>query len=321
MRFTGSASDILIGLGAGLASALLFYSAARGSPALSAVLLLLTPLPVLLAGIALGLRAAIAGALSIAIVIAVTSGFWPAMGTTVMLGFPVVLIVYLAFLSRARGDDPSDREWYTAGRLLVAVAFYGGALPLLILPLSGGTYDDLRGPMTELLRRFSKEAAADFGLRPMTEPQILAAASILVTSLPAFLAGYWTAIFTLNLYLAGRIARASGRLARDWPDLPGMKLPRDTPVVFAIAVLACFATGIFSVAGVALTGSLVFAFFLAGLTLAHSLARRRAPALLIVLYLALVLAGPYTAAVLVLGGLADTLVDLKGRFGGPPATA
>ena len=36
---------LLIGLGAGLASALLFYSAARGSPLLSTLLLLLTPLP------------------------------------------------------------------------------------------------------------------------------------------------------------------------------------------------------------------------------------------------------------------------------------
>lgn len=314
-------SGAFIGIGAGLASALLFYSAARGSPALSAALLLLTPLPVLLAGLGWGMPAAVASTVSTALVMLVSSGFWPAIGTTLTLGLPVILIVYLAFLSRARADNPDDREWYPAGRLLAGIALYGSALPLLILPLSGGSYDDLRAPLTDLLRRFSREAAGDFGLRPMTEEQIQAAAGLLVATLPGFLAAYWTAIFTLNVYVGGRIARASGRLARDWPDLPGMRLPRDMLVIFAIALLACFATGLISVAGVSIVGSLLFVFFLAGLALMHAVARRRAPALLIALYLALLLAGPYTAAVLIVGGLTDTLFNIKGRLGGPPATA
>lgn len=321
MRLSGLPSGVLIGLGAGLASALLFYSAARGSPALSAALLLFTPLPVLLAGLGWGMPAAVSSTVSTALVILVTSGFWPAVGTTLTLGAPVILIVYLAFLSRARGDSPDDREWYPAGRLLAGIALYGSALPLLILPLSGGSYDDLRAPMTELLRRFSRDTASDLGLRPMSEEQIQAAASLLVATLPGFIAAYWTAIFSLNVYVGGRIARASGRLARDWPDLPGLKVPRDMLVIFAIAVLACFATGLVSVMGVCLVGGLLFMFFLAGLALMHAVARRRAPALLIALYLALLLAGPYTAAVLILGGLTDTLFDIKRRLGGPPAPA
>ena len=51
---------LLIGIGGGLASALLFYSAARGSPMLSTLLLLLTPLPTLLAGLGWGWLAATA---------------------------------------------------------------------------------------------------------------------------------------------------------------------------------------------------------------------------------------------------------------------
>ena len=54
----------LIGLGAGLASALLFYSAARGSPLLGTLLLLLTPLPSLLAGLGWGWLPAAAGAVA-----------------------------------------------------------------------------------------------------------------------------------------------------------------------------------------------------------------------------------------------------------------
>ena len=64
---------LLIGIGGGLASALLFYSAARGSPMLSTLLLLLTPLPTLLAGLGWGWLPAAAGALAGAIVMAVAA--------------------------------------------------------------------------------------------------------------------------------------------------------------------------------------------------------------------------------------------------------
>ncbi len=56
-------SGFLIGLGAGLASALLFYSAARGASPLLVILLgLLTPLPSLLAGLGWGWLPAAAAA-------------------------------------------------------------------------------------------------------------------------------------------------------------------------------------------------------------------------------------------------------------------
>ena len=54
----------LIGLGSGLVSALLFFSAARGGPTLGTLLLLLTPLPSLLAGLGWGWLPAAAGAIA-----------------------------------------------------------------------------------------------------------------------------------------------------------------------------------------------------------------------------------------------------------------
>ena len=52
---------LIIGLGAGLASAVLFYSAAQGSALVRVVLLLLTPLPLLLAGLGWGWLPAASG--------------------------------------------------------------------------------------------------------------------------------------------------------------------------------------------------------------------------------------------------------------------
>lgn len=312
---------LVIGLSGGLASAVLFYSAARGSPALSALLLLLTPLPTLIAAIGWGLRAAVIAAGACALVMAATVSAGSAIGTLISLGIPAGMIAYLIGLSRPLPGTADAREWYPPGRLLVAIAIYGAALPILLLPLAGGSYDDLRQPLGELMRRFSKEASADLGIPALTDEQRDFAVTLMVKTLPGFIAGYWTAIFCINVYLAGRVARASGRLYRDWPDLPGLTLPKDVLVIFGIGLLAMFASGIVSVAGVAVVGSFMFVFFLAGLALMHAIARRRTPALLIATYIALLLAGPYTAAALILGGLTDTAFNLKGRFGGQrPAT-
>lgn len=308
---------VLIGLAGGLASAVLFYSAAHGSPALSAVLLLLTPLPTLIAAVGWGLSAALVASLSCALTMSATVSLPSAIGTLVSLGVPAMGISYLAFLSRRVGDDPDVREYYPAGRLLTAIALYGGALPILLLPLAGGTYDELRAPLADLMRRFSKEAATELRLPPMTPQQQEFAVSMMLKTLPGFMAGYWTIVFSVNTYLAGRVAQASGSLMRDWPDLPAMKLPKDGLVIFGIGVLAVFATGVVSIAGIGMLGSFMVLFFFAGLALMHSLARRRTGFVLLMTYGALLLAAPYTAMALILGGLTDTAFDLKGRFGGP----
>jgi len=121
-RRGGTARDMpvgfLIGLGGGLASALLFYSAARGSPFLGTMLLLLTPLPSLLAGLGWGWLPAAAGALAGTLVMAVAASVPFAAGYFLALGLPVALIPYLAYLSRPQPQDPAKREWYPAGRLL-----------------------------------------------------------------------------------------------------------------------------------------------------------------------------------------------------------
>ena len=307
----------LIGLGGGLASALLFYSAARGSALLGTMLLLLTPLPSLLAGLGWGWLPAAAGAFAGALVMAIAANLPFAAGYFLALGLPVALVPYLAYLSRPHPQDPGKRDWYPAGRLLAAVALYGGALPVLVLPLIGGTYDVLRAPLGEFLRHLSTRAP-ELGLRPLSDPQIEALAEIVVAALPGALAVYWMAIFTLNLYLAGRIARASGRLGRDWPDLPAMAYPPGFPLLAAIALAASFAPGVVGVAGTSFTGALLFAYLIAGLALMHFIARSRAPWMLWFVYAGLILFGPYTALALVLVGLIEPALKLRRRFGAPP---
>ena len=99
---------LLIGFGAGLASALLFYSAARGSPLLSILLPLLTPLPTLLAGIGWGWLPAALGVVAGSLVMAVAASAPSAVVYFMAFGLPVVVIAYLAYLSRPDPQDPSQ---------------------------------------------------------------------------------------------------------------------------------------------------------------------------------------------------------------------
>jgi hypothetical protein len=308
---------LFIGFGAGLASALLFYSAARGSPLLSVLLPLLTPLPTLLAGIGWGWLPAAVGAVTGALVMAIAVSVPSAGVYFIAFGLPVAIIAYLAYLSRPDPQDPTRREWYPVGRLLAGISLYGGTLPVLALPAIGGSYEFVRAPMSEVLRRLSARAP-ELGFKPLSDAQVEALAEFVVVVLPATLAAYWVAILAINLYLAGRIARASGQFGRDWPDLPALAYPPGYPLLVVLALAATFAPGIVGVAGASFSGALLVAYLIAGLALMHFIARGRAPWILWFVYAGLVLFTPYAAVALMAIGLLEPALRLRRRFGASP---
>src|SRR5262245_29595542 len=99
-------NGIIIGVGSGLVSALLFYSAARGGSFLRPLLLFLVPLPSLVAGLGWGWQAVALGAAAGAVVVAAIVGGAFGIGYLTVLGLPVVLAAYLAYLSRPAPADP-----------------------------------------------------------------------------------------------------------------------------------------------------------------------------------------------------------------------
>jgi Predicted membrane protein (DUF2232) len=307
---------LLTGVGAGLASALLFYSATRGSPLLSSFLLLLTPLPALIAGLGWGWLPALIGGFAASAAMFAIASLPFAVGYFLALGGPSALSAYLAYLNRADADGAL--QWYPPGRLLAHLALYGGALPILVLPLLGGSYELLREPMAEYFRRFSARTASDLNMPPLSEAQIESLTEFLIAALPAALSAYWLILFSLNLYLAARIARASDRLGRAWPDLAGLAYPTGFPLFAVAAFAASFAPGVLGVVGTSFSGALLVAYLIAGLALVHFLARGRAPWLLWLVYGALFLLGPYAALALTLAGLLEPLMHLKRRLGAPP---
>jgi hypothetical protein len=306
---------LLVGCGSGLASALLFYSAASGAPLLGTLLLLLTPLPTLLAGLGSGSPAAAAGALMGTAAMLVVADPPFACGYGLALGAPATLAAYLARLRRPLGGA---EEWYPPGRLLAVMALYAGLLPVVVLPLIGGSYQVLAPPLEEIYRQLAV-TGPQLGLRPLTAAEISALAALTLTLLPGALAAYWLAIFALNLYLAARILSASGRLGRDRPDLAAVSLPAGMSLLLALTFAVAFLPGLAAVAGTSLTGGLLFAYLLAGLALVHYVARDRAPWLLWLVYAALFALGPYAAVLIAVGGLLDAPLRLRRRLGAKTA--
>jgi hypothetical protein len=236
------------------------------------------------------------------------------------VGLPAALVAYLAYLSRPAPDDEGEgkREWYPLGRLLAALSLYAGALPVIALPWIGGSFEAVRPMATDMLRAIVKHSD-ELRLKPPSDAQIDVMADTAVAVAPAALAIYWLLIMMPNLYLAGRIAGASGRLGRDWPDLPGFAYPTGFSLLLGLAVAASFAPGAVGIAGASYTGALMFAHLLAGLALVHFLAQRGARWLLWGTYAGLLfLPQPYGAILVTIAGLIEQILRLKQRLRAPP---
>jgi hypothetical protein len=199
------------------------------------------------------------------------------------------------------------------------MTLYAGALPVVALPWTGGSYDVLRPTAAELIRVAFSQNGELVG-KPASDEQIEALADLVVALAPSAMAVYWLLIMTPNLYLAGRIAAASGYLGRDWPDLPGLSYPAGFSLLLGLALLAALAPGAVGIAGVSFAGALLFAYLIAGLALVHFIARHGSRWVLWVVYagLLLPLLAPYAAVLVTAAGLLEPILKLKQRLGAPP---
>jgi hypothetical protein len=145
---------------------------------------------------------------------------------------------------------------------------------------------------------------------------------------PGAAAASLTLTTLLNLWLAGRVVKISGRLQRPWPRLFDMKFPSLAPAVLGAAVAGSFLPDLFGVSLSALAASLTIAHVLLGLAVIHALTLGLSGRVFILgfVYVAIVALGwPIRWPLLFVGllGMTDALFDLRGlaaRRRGPPAS-
>lgn len=319
-----SPQTVLIGLGGGLASAVLFYSAATGGIFLKLVLFILTPLPALIAGLGWGVAAATISALAGALIMALAATASFGLGYFLTLGLPVVLIAWLAELGRTRGDG-SGTDWYPAGHILADLAVYAGLLPSAFAMMIGGSFAILKPDIVPFVRVLTERMHQQLGAPAPTDAIVDRWASLMIDAMPATIAGYWLLLVAINLYLAGRVTRASGHLIRDWPDLHRLTFPMWMPLGLAVSFGLTLLEGTPRVIGSGLAGGFLIAYALMGLSVLHCISKGRIPWLLWLAYAMLLNpAGPYVMIVLSLLGLGEPLLRLRDRLSKsgpkPPAT-
>jgi len=320
-------SPILIGIGAGLVSAVLFASTMTGS-ALAVALFYVTALPGFLAGLAWGTTAAIAaatvGTALTGLLLAPIAG----LGYFLTLGLPITILCHLALLARtpddpapSNGNDSGSMEWYPVGRIVTWAAFMAGGIAALSIPVFGMDIETYRASLKEVLdKTFLSQMPAGLP-QGFDKADMEPVMELLIRALPAASAIIWLSVMLLNMWSAGRIASVSGRAVRPWPDFKSMTYPAPVAIGFVASLLGTFSPGILSIVATGFTGAFLLAYVLLGLVVLHVMAGQTAYkfALLSALYLGMFLFG-WVALVVAFVGIGDPLMRFRERaLNAPPA--
>jgi hypothetical protein len=319
----------LIGLGAGITSALLFAAVATGQT-FAVALFYLTPLPIVIAGIGWSHLAGAIAALAAASAVGVFFGFWFVFAFLVAIGIPAYLLSYLAMLARpahnAPGSSPGGGhlEWYPVGRLVLAAALIAAAATAVSIAAFGFDVESYRNGLKAAFERVLRAQLGTPAGQPLELPgtkDTQAALTLLVILMPPAAACFSMVTLLANLWLGGRIARVSGRLSRPWPDISAMTFPAAAPLLLAGSIGAAFVPGLIGLVAVFFAATLLLAYAVLGFAVIHGATRAIAARIIILVaaWLSVFVLG-WPILLVALLGLADTFIDLRGRIGrgGPP---
>jgi hypothetical protein len=315
---------VTIGISAGAAAALLFASVTSGS-LLSIPLFYLAPLPILIAGLGWSHWAAMTAALAGALGLGAVFGTVFLLAFSAAAGFPAWWLGYLAMLARpvatANGSvqGAPSFEWYPPGRLVVWSAALGILVVLVAIPNFGIDADSFRGGLRDALAATLRLNGAPTRIGGNTERLV----EILVNVIPPVAAMVATVINLFNLWLAARVVKFSGRLARPWPQLSLMTFPPLVSAALGIAVVLSFLDGILGIVGGIVAASLILAYGVLGFAVLHAITQGMSARsfVLSVTYAGVILFG-WPMLALCLLGLVETAIGLRARVSAkraPPA--
>jgi hypothetical protein len=241
----------LVGLGAGIAAGLLFASLATGS--ITAILLFyIAPLPVFIA--TLGWRhvaGLIAAACATATVTIVSGAFFLAVP---VISFAAWWLGYLALLARPAAHPEGEVEWYPVGRLVLWAAIMGTLVVFAAVPNFGTDQQTVQAGLRKSYDRI------------LRDPSLV---DLLVIAAPPAAAAVTSLLNVLNLWLAARIVRISGRLARPWSSMSALALPPQAWGLLVIALGGSFLPDLFGILCGVWAASLIIVFAILGVAVLH----------------------------------------------------
>jgi hypothetical protein len=291
-------SILIVGLAAGVATALLFAAATAGS--MTAVLLFyIAPLPILIASLGWSHVAGLLAAASATLAMPAFSGVF--LVAVAVIAFGAWWLGYLTLLARpASGEAEGEFEWYPIGRLVLWAAGIGTLVVAAVVPTLGTDQQSLQAALrTTYERILNDQAMVDF----------------LVLVVPPAAAVFSTVVYLFNLWLAARIVKMSGRLKRPWPDLSALTLPRATLTFLLLSIAASFLPDLMGILGAAWAASLIMILGILGLAVLHFATRgmNSRPLVLAGVYATVLMLG-WPLLLISLAGLSEMLFGLRLRI-------
>jgi hypothetical protein len=204
-------------------------------------------------------------------------------------------------------------------------AIVGAAIVIAGMLTLGSDLDAFRSSLRSGLERMLKipvraPSSPDAAAPDISDPSRLI--DILVAVLPPAAAVLAAVTNVVNLWLAERIVKISGRLRRPPSDLAAMHFPAYAPALVGAAVVSSLLPGIVGTSAGVLAASLLMAYAILGFAVLHMITRGMGsrPFTLSGIYFAVFIFG-WPVLLMSLLGLADTAFDLRGRTArrrGPP---
>ena len=312
---------ILVGLGAGAASALLFVSVVTGS-ILSLLLFYMAPLPILISGLGWSHWVGLVAGCTAAAAVGALLGINHFLTFLIAIALPAWWLSYLSMLARPVGSNGSlTLEWYPVGRLLLWTGLLGTLVAMVAIPEFSANKSQLQAALKEMFERVQGAQANTNSWSPSDIDRIVEMTVDFVLPIAAI---SFTLRNIFNLWLAGCIVNLSGRLKRPWPDLSTLTLPPFALALLGIAAVGSMLPDVAGTIAAIVAAGLITAYAALGFAILHAITRGIAlrPYLLFSAYFTvIILAAPLLGLpilAIALLGLADQGLNFRARMAQKP---
>ncbi len=256
------------GILAGIAATLLVLGA-NAQASLSSVLYAASALPILVAGLGWGNRAAITGIVTAAILGAVLVSPYFALAMAVFTLIPAGWLSHLANLARPAselGGPDHLMAWYPISDILLHLCGLV-TLAVIALGIAIGYGPELVSQMVDVLGDAYRAQEPAFP----NDPAVMAQTKVMfLMMLPLMQGGIWVTLLFAAFYIAVRIVSRSGRALRPREDMPSaLRMNRHAIFVFLAGIVLIFFGGVPSLVGATICGTFGAGFLMAGFASIH----------------------------------------------------
>lgn len=264
---TLNTNSILIGLLAGVASAILLL--ASGQPSmLSIFLFAAAALPIFIAGLGWSNQASFTAVIIAFIILAIVASPESALVNTVTTLLPAAWISHLTTLARSADEigGPEDQlVWYPFPQIMLHLATL-----MVLATLTIGWLLDYGPEVTGQLVEALVVALNQSGSQTIPVENIEAVTAMLTKLLPFIQSAMWVIILFTAWYLAGHIVRLSGRSKRPRDNMHlSLRMPSLALIFVGLGIALMFFDGTISYIGAAIAGGFGAGFMMAGLAIFH----------------------------------------------------